>query len=258
MADDSEHTRSVCALALDILGYDDRKVLDDLLMVRIPAGKFKMGGGGYAASDLHVAKTEGYFIDRFPLTNGQYSRFAQAGGYDDPQWWSEEGWRAKNERSWTGPAEYIDRDKLNHPTAPVVGISQYEAEACAKQMGKRLPSEEEWERAARGDEDEREYPWGPEWKDGHCNTWESGIGSLSPAGSFPQGISPHGLWDTSGNVLEWTSSPFAEEDLDPVVRGGSFGGDQLIARCTDRGWLTPGGRYYFLGVRFSRTLTPNS
>lgn len=257
LADDRLHLRSVSALALDILGYGDRQVLDDLLMVRISAGDFKMGGKGIGAADLHTVHTDGYLMDRFPLTNGQYARFVDAGGYEDPQWWSEQGWKARKERSWTGPGS-ANHEDLNLPTAPVVGISQYEAAACAKWMDRRLPTEQEWERAARGDGDDRDYPWGSEWREGCANTSESGIGWPSPVGSFPYDMSQHGLYDTCGNVWEWTSSAYAEDDPDPVVRGGSFDFNSSGARCSVRDWYSPVSRNYFLGVRFSRTLTLNS
>ena len=185
------------------------------------------------------------------------------------------------------------------PSRPVVGVSWFEAQAyCTWLTGRfqvsgfkfqvwrdgqletlnlkpetlavRLPSEAEWEKAARGT-DGRRYPWGDEWSAGRANTEESGIGETSAAGMFPTGASPYGALDMAGNVWEWTRTRWGRTsarrpdygypyDLsdgreDPsgpdlrVVRGGSWFDDQRDARCACRHRLTPDGWNYILGVR---------
>lgn len=136
---------------------------------------------------------------------------------------------------------------------PVVGVSWDEATAYAAWIGAelgvdaRLPTEDEWERAARGD-DSREFPWGDEYATGRANLFDLGLGTTTPVGSFPDGASPFGVLDMAGNVDEWTSTLYAPyagassevpvvEDwaADPhITRGGAFRHDVDLARCARR------------------------
>jgi formylglycine-generating enzyme required for sulfatase activity len=253
LTDKNRHVRYLSALALDILGFDERKVIDDLLVVKIPAGEFTMGSKkAFRAKTPRKEKTKSYLIDRFPLTNAQYKRFINAGGYRERRYWSEQGWNWKEREKVTEPP------LLNHPrygilSAPVVGISWYEAEAYARWAGKRLATEQEWERAARGDEDDREYPWGDEFDPSKCNTSEGGISQPTPVGSYPGGVSPHGCYDMAGNVWEWTESLYEKGETLRVLRGGSWNYYLDFARCSKRFWSDPDDWYDDLGVRFSRT-----
>lgn len=252
LTDDRQHVRYLAALALDILGFDDRQVLDDLLLVSIPAGEFTMGSEATGETPRKL-RTDAYRIDRFPLTNGQYEKFIDVGGYDEPQYWSTEGWRwlrrqgVKQPRYW-GDAPFDIR------SAPVVGISWYEAEAYGRWAGKRLLTEQEWERAACGDEDAREFPWGDEFEPHRSNTVETGLYRPSPVGSFSSGESPYGCYDMSGNVWEWTSSLYEEGRSLRVLRGGSWSPHRGLARCPVRCRYEPLGRLDDIGVRLSRTL----
>ena len=123
----------------------------------------------------------------------------------------------------------------------MVGVSYYEAEAYAAWAGKRLPTEKEWERAARGT-DGREYPWGNEFDSEKCNTKESKIGKTTRVTRYPNGISPAGCYDMAGNVWEWTSSWYDDERTVRVLRGGSWDIGRDVARCADRDRDLPNGR----------------
>jgi formylglycine-generating enzyme required for sulfatase activity len=132
---------------------------------------------------------------------------------------------------------------------PVVGVSWFGAEAFAADAGKRLPTEEEWERAARG-VDGREYPWRGEFSKRHCNTGKSGIGSTTPVSAYPSGVSVCGARDMSGNVFEWTSTDW---DFAKVLRGGCFVSYPDLARCAFRFWDIPDNTNSVIGFRCART-----
>jgi hypothetical protein len=212
----------------------------------VPAGRYPFGDDG-----VTVEIAEPFRIARYPVTNSQYQAFMEDGGYRDRQWWSEPGWAwlqkagARERMSW--------RDsRFNGPTQPVVGVCFWEAEACAAWAGGRLPREEEWEAAARGPEGHA-YPWGDDWQDGICNTREAGLGATSPVGLFPGSRQrPLALEDMAGNVFEWCASLYDEKKRDDgprVLRGGSWLGSQVNARCANRNWYDPGDRFYYVGFR---------
>ena len=168
-----------------------------LEMLLISAGEFSYG-----------EKTELKFLPNFwmaksPVTNAHYENFVRDAGYKMPRHW--------------GKGKY-PVGLTNHP---VVGVSWHDATAYAGWAGLQLPTEQQWEKAARG-HDGREYPWGNEWKP-YCNTWEAGIRTTTPVGYYsPFGDSPYGCVDMSGNVWEWTSSWLDSEKMSRVLRGGSW------------------------------------
>jgi iron(II)-dependent oxidoreductase len=163
-------------------------------MVRIPAGEFVMGTDERFSDEgpQHLVHLDAYLIDRYPVTNLQYQAFIEA----------------THRRA---PANFEAR---RHPPGkadhPVVQVSWFEARDYCEWAGKRLPTEAEWEKAARGT-DGRPFPWGEHFDIRRANTpvrWSAlgRRGDTTPVGAFPQGASPYGLHDVTGNVWEWTAS----------------------------------------------------
>jgi len=224
-----------------------RDLRDPDAYVEVPAGIYPFGEeGGTVGIDAP------FQLARYPVTNSQYRSFMEAGGYTKRRWWSEAGRAWLEKEKVTEPRYWHDR-RFNAPNQPVVGISFFEAEAFAASAGGRLPTEQEWEAAARGAEG-REYPWGERWQDGICNTAEAGLGLTSPVGLFPRAKTPEGLEDMAGNVWEWCQSLYYEEeggepDAARVLRGGSWGYDQDGARCAVRVGIYPDNRDNYFGFR---------
>jgi formylglycine-generating enzyme required for sulfatase activity len=220
-------------------------------MVYVPPGPFVMGAEDEKGGTRIVRLEEGFFTGRYPLTNAEYRRFVETGGYEEQEYWSDEGWQRKQREKWTEPRYWRD-SKWNQPDQPVVGVSWYEAEAYARWAGGRLPTEKEWEKAARGI-DGREYPWGDGFDRARCNTRESGIRKTTPVEKYsPRGDSPYGAADMAGNVWEWCADWYDEDKDAKVLRGGSWGIDQRLAQCTyrSRGNRRDGGD--LIGLRVSR------
>jgi formylglycine-generating enzyme required for sulfatase activity len=182
-------------------------------------------------------------IGKYPVTNAQYKRFVDATSREVP--FVEEDWAKPY--NWDQQTRAYPPDKANHP---VVLVDWQDAQAYCQWAQKRLPTEEEWECAARG-ADGREYPWGSEFDQDRTNTSESGIGATSPVGVFPNGMSPCGALDMSGNVWEWTASDFNKDTK--VVRGGSWFTLQINARCAYRFWFDPVIRIDYIGFRVAES-----
>jgi len=195
--------RLSAATALGYLG--DPRDLDE--MVEVPGGSFLFG------ADRRPVMTMAFRIGRYPVTNAQYARFLQANPQYPVPYMDEEWARPYN---WDPVTRTYPEGKANHP---VVLVSWEDATAYCAWAGVRLPTEEEWERAARG-EDGRVYPWGPSFDPARANVRESGIGGTTPVGIYPEGASPYGLLDCAGNVWEWTSTPYDEDEM--VIRGGAW------------------------------------
>lgn len=217
-------------------------------MVKVPEGSFLYGDQGAS-----VVLDHGYWIDQYPVTNERYRAFIEAGGYENQQNWSQDGWKWKIRKEITGP-EYWDDEEWNKADHPVVGVSYYEAEAYAKWAGRRLPTEQEWEKAARGDKDGRQYPWGEEFNSHRCNSNRSGIGHTTPVTKYPNGASPYGCYDMVGNAWEWCSSWSNENQDQCVLRGGSwFNGPERL-RVSNRYVLTTVHRDHLISFRLAHDL----
>jgi len=178
-------------------------------MVLVPAGCFIMGRDDYAEDEkpAHEQCVDEFWIGKYEVTNAQFAEFINAGGYDNPEYWTEAGWEIRQDESWTAP-RYWDDPNFNNANQPVVGVSWYEALAYATWRGATLPTEAQWEYAARGP-DSLLYPWGNEYDGAVFIHNGSTDGTTAEVGSKPEGASWVGALDLSGNVGEWTLSRFA-------------------------------------------------
>ena len=253
-------------------GVGLRNGLPDIDWVAIPSGQVLMGSDPARDPDSvereqpqHRLTLAAFRIARYPVTVAQYAAFVDAGGYGQRAYWSATGWEAKGEA--THPQIGWDDATLNAANQPVVGVSWYEAQAFCRWLGERLgqpvrlPTEAEWERAARGDDDRR-YSYGDDFDATRGNSAESGIGHVCAVGLFPRNASPFGVLDLSGNVFEWTSSrlqayPYVADDgrEDPdrpgsrVFRGGAFSAPAKMARAAFRSHFYPHASYDWVGFR---------
>ncbi|MFI5910715.1 ergothioneine biosynthesis protein EgtB [Dactylosporangium sp. NPDC051541] len=241
--------------------------------VLVPGGPFTMGTSTEAwALDnerpAHQVDVPAFRIDRAPVTNARYAEFLDATGANPPLHWSRDpgGWLA-TEFGRTAPIV---------PDAPVVHVSFHEAEAYAQWAGRRLPTEAEWEKAARWDPAtgrSRRYPWGDDDPaPHHANLGQRHL-APAPVGAYPAGASPLGVHQLIGDVWEWVDSDlrpypgfaafpyreYSEVFFGPdykILRGGSFGTDAAACRGTFRNWDYPIRRQIFSGFRTARDATP--
>jgi hypothetical protein len=176
--------------------------------------------GDYAYQDGRVQFAEPFYLSRYPVTNQQYEKFVKDQGYSTRSHWSDEGWKWKKESNISAP-RFWHHPRWNCPNKPVVGVSWYEAEAYCRWAGGQLPTERQWEAAARGGAG-RQYPWGNEWRDGICNSAAAGLGETSSVGLVPSSRTPDGgLEDMAGNVWEWCAD-WNHKGSHRVDRGGSW------------------------------------
>jgi len=241
-------------------------------LIPIPAGEFLMGSDPeqdkQAAGDeqpQHKLCLPDYYMARTPVTNAQYLPFVQATFRQPP------GWKACRP-----PAGQEDHPVVTVNWEDAMAYSRWLAEMTGKPY--RLPSEAEWEKAARGPEG-RAYPWGDEWDEKRCNSLEGGKGGTSPVGWYsPAGDSPYGCADMAGNVWEWTRSLWGDEWPEPdfkypyhpedgrenlkarggvmrVLRGGSFDYSLKLVRCAFRNRMVPKPRHVYSNFGFRVCLT---
>lgn len=256
--------------------------------VYVPGGPFQMGTSTnpWAYDNerpAHRVDVAGYWIDTLPVTNRAYLAFMEAGGYDEPRWWNGEGWQWRLRTGKTAPGSWFrdggqwlrrrfGRVEPVPMGEPVQHVCWYEADAYARWAGKRLPTEAEWEKAARWDPDAgraRRYPWGDREPDArHANLGQRHL-QPAAAGAYPDGASAYGVRQLLGDVWEWTSTLFhgypgfqafpyreySEVFFGPryrVLRGGSWATAPVACRATFRNWDLPVRRQIFAGFRCAR------
>lgn len=234
----------------------------------------------------HPVRVADFWLDAAPVTNAEYARFVDAGGYDDPRWWSSAGWEHIRSEGWTGPMTWERIDGAWFRTSfgvreeipadqPVLHVSFHEAAAYAAWAGKRLPTEAEWEFAARHDHatgTTRRFPWGDEDPTPERANLDQRHLQPAPVGAYAAGASPLGVHQLVGDVWEWCDSgfagypgfePFPYEEYSAVffdgdyrmLRGSSFGVGTPNARTTFRNWDLPIRRQIFSGFRCARSVT---
>ena len=199
--------------------------------------------GGDGEKPIHEVYLDGYYIDLYEVTNDQYQGCVEAGSCTAPHLLD----------------AYNNGEKGGYP---VVNVDWYQAQAFCKWAGKRLPTEAQWEKAARGT-DGRTYPWGEDISCERANYEYGCVGDPTPVGSYLDGVSPYGVHDMAGNVWEWTSSEYKDypyqaddgrEDLERtdvrrVLRGGSWNYNLFYVRSAARSWRNPVDDFNYLGFR---------
>jgi len=233
----------------------------------IPSGYPHLGSRFHPREDPpHIVHVTEFEIAYTPVTVSQYAAFMNSGAVNDPRWWDNEGkmWLNGKLDGW-GRENRLQPDAMeiqkSRPFHPVVGVTWYEAEAYCKWVSNekkrkvRLPTEEEWEYAARG-EDGRPFPWGEAFDTALTNVFESEAHDTSEVASIQGDISPFGVMDMCGNTQEWTNSRYTPlpGEVYPaavlyVARGGSFNDTAFGSRPSYRRAYPPGYFYPFLGFR---------
>lgn len=262
--------------------------------IRIPAGVATLGkkrhdeGFGW---DNEFDRTEvfvpGFAIDAFPVTNAEYLRFVQAGGYEQPKYWAPADWEWKRQARLDHPHFWLRRSSVPAsdpdmrweyrtmfgaiplPRSWPVFVSHAEASAFCRWAGKKLPTEAQWHRAAYGTRDgtDRPYPWGQEEPDNTRGNFHHGSWTASPVDAHPAGASAFAVHDLLGNGWEWTSTPFAPlPGFEPfafypgysanffdgkhfVMKGGSQRTDACMLRRSFRNWFQPNYPYIYSTFR---------
>jgi formylglycine-generating enzyme required for sulfatase activity len=238
------------------------------------AGEFTMGANEHKREQpIHRVYLDAFMIGKYPVTNEEFKEFIEAEGYKSEDLWTPEGWNWLKKENITEPRYWHDRE-WNGPNFPVVGVGWYEASSYAEWLSQMtgvkysLPTEAQWEKAARGSTG-LVYPWGSTFDKNLCNSGETGLGRTSPVGLFPGGKSPYGCMDMAGNVWEWCSDWFEEDSYKKspaknpggpsdgsrrVVRGGGWAIGDWCCRAASRYWLHPAGRVVVLGFSLVRPL----
>jgi len=249
--------------------------VDKSEMILVPAGEFIIGVG---ESEMEKLKEESsvdkywfeaetpqqkiyldaFYIDKYEVTNAQYRKFVEQTNHSPPSvpHTFDKGKLVYGFKPW-------EDERFNQPDAPVVGVTYYDAIEYAKWAGKRLPTEAEWEKAARGTEPNI-YPWGNEWDSSKCNSREEGIWQVSKITEFTGDISPYGIFGMGGNVCEWVYDWYDNDYYKKIVarnpkgakkgkarsvRGGCWNFSRVLSRCASRNGYPPESSCNYLGFR---------
>lgn len=254
--------------------------------VLVPGGEFVLGVDAVTEPHsldnerpAHVVDVPAFRIGRVPVTNGEWRKFIDDGGYRNPRWWSERGWAYRQQAGLQAPQFWNadgSRTRFGHredipADEPVQHITYFEAEAYAAWAGARLPTEIEWEKACAWDPAvgaRRRFPWGSSEPTAHLANLGGAALRPAPVGAYPAGASAYGAEQMLGDVWEWTSSPLRpwpgftpmlyEQYSQPffdgdykVLRGGSWAVAPNILRPSFRNWDHPIRRQIFSGVRLA-------
>lgn len=220
-------------------------------MVLIPKGEFTMGSSEHSDEAKHQVVLDAYLIDKYEASNARYKEFMKATSHPAPAYW--------------------DDPRLSKSNQPVVGVSWTDANAFCKWDGKRLPTEAEWERAAKGPSGDNHYPWGHTIDPKKANYGQN-VGRTMPVDSYPDGVSGFGVYNMAGNVFEWVEdwydrtyykeSPalnprgaekgynFANQGPVRVLRGGSWLAPETSLHTSHRFWNQPDNNSYGVGLGF--------
>ena len=220
-------------------------------MVMVPRGEFIMGSQEHQDEKPHNVVLDAYYIDKYETSNKDYKNFMKATGHPAPAYW--------------------DDPRLNKPEQPVVGVNWYDANAYCEWKGKRLPTEAEWERAAKGPNGHSHYPWGHQLDETKANYGQM-VGKTTPVDSYPEGISGYGAYNMAGNVFEWVSDwydpayynvtpalnpqgpatglNFANQGPVKVLKGGSWLAPASSLHTSHRFWNQPENNSYGVGLGF--------
>jgi formylglycine-generating enzyme required for sulfatase activity len=240
----------------------------DASMVLVPAGEFLMGSdaGDMDERPQRRVYLDPFQIDRYEVTNLQYRRFLLAIGREPPERWPERymAFHPDGDPGWRG-TDFPAGEAMY----PVVAVNWEDATAYCAWAGKRVPTEAEWEKAARGS-DGRTYPWGDGWDPNKANVGATGIGYTQPVGSYPDGASPYGALDMAGSVWEWVADLYGRQyytcapDRNPpgpesgtgerILRGGAWDSAPDHVRVSYRNATHCFGPNFRNGFRCARSL----
>ncbi len=238
------------------IGSTEVSPIDGMVQVYVPAGSFQMGSDSGDADEqpVHPVTLDAFWIDQTEVTNKMYALCVDSGKCSPPS----------STKSYTRDSYYGNAPYDNYP---VIYVSWNDANAYCEWAGRRLPTEAEWEKAARGT-DGRTYPWGDAAPGSTRLNYNRNVGDTTEVGNYPEGASPYGALDMAGNVWEWVSDWYdggyysnspSENPLGPdsgqyrVLRGGSWYSSGNYVRAADHSWDEPGYVYYGIGFRCARS-----
>jgi formylglycine-generating enzyme required for sulfatase activity len=240
----------IISLTLTLTPWANAIGADTKDMVQISKGEFTMGSSEHSDETPHQVVLDSYFIDKYEVSNADYKEFMKATRHPAPAYW--------------------DDPRLNKPNQPVVGVNWYDGSAFCEWKGKRLPTEAEWERAAKGPQGSH-YPWGHKIDPTRANYGQN-EGKTMPVDSYPSGVSGYGAYNMAGNVFEWVADwydpnyfnvsqalnpqgppsgyNFANQGPVKVLKGGSWLAPQTSLHTSHRFWNQPENNSYGVGLGF--------